>query len=139
MSQAFQAAVASYVLEGVFEKFPTLQVVLIEGGFAWMPPLMWRLDKTWQRMQDETPYLTKSPSDYIRSNMWVSTQPMEEPPQRQFFHQLLEQMDMNDRLLFATDYPHWDFDAPNRAIPVKLDKDVERQIMGGNALNLYRF
>lgn len=139
MPQAFQAQVASYVFDGVFEKFPTLQVVLIEGGFAWMPPLMWRLDKTWKRLGEEVPELTKPPSDYIRNNMWISTQPMEEPPQGRYFHQLLDQMDMNDRLLFATDYPHWDFDAPDRAIPVKLDKELERMIMAENARTLYRF
>ncbi|MEM7131862.1 MAG: amidohydrolase family protein [Chloroflexota bacterium] len=139
MPQAFQAQVASYALEGVFERFPGLKVVLIEGGFAWMPPLLWRLDKTWQRLGDEVPELKRPPSEYIRENIWISTQPMEEPNQRHHFHQLLEQLNMNDKLLFATDYPHWDFDSPDRAIPVKLDKELERNIMAENARNLYRF
>lgn len=138
MPQAFQAQVISYVYSGVFERFPTLKIVLIEGGFAWMPPLMWRMDKTWQRLGEETPLVQKPPSEYVRKHMWISTQPMEEPPQRRYFLQLLEQLDMNDRLLFATDYPHWDFDAPDRALPVKLPKDVERQIMAENARSLYR-
>ena len=139
MAQAFQPQVASLVLDGVFERFPTLKIVLIEGGFAWLPPLMWRLDKSWQRMGAEVPALTRPPSDYIREHIWLTTQPMEEPPQGRYFRQLLNQLDMNDHLLFATDYPHWDFDAPDRAIPVKLEAALERQIMAGNARALYRF
>lgn len=139
MPQAFQAQVTSYICEGVFELFPTLKVVLIEGGFAWMPPLMWRLDKQWQKLGAETPQVTRPPSETIRKHIWISTQPMEEPPQAKFFRQLLAQMDMNDRLLFATDYPHWDFDAPDRAIPVKLEKELEEKILAGNAKQLYRF
>jgi uncharacterized protein len=46
---------------------------------------------------------------------------------------------MNDRLLFATDYPHWDFDAPDQAFPVKLPAELEQGIMAGNAHSLYRF
>ena len=28
---------------------------------------------------------------------------------------------MDDRIMFSTDYPHWDFDSPDAALPVRLD------------------
>jgi len=139
MPQAFYAQVISMVTEGIFERFPTLKIVLIEGGFGWIPPLMWRLDQTWQRLKDEVPQVKRLPSEYIREHFWITTQPMEEPPQRQYFFQLLEQLGMNDRLMFATDYPHWDFDAPDRALPEGLSGALKRAILAENARRLYRF
>lgn len=137
MPQAFQAQVISMVYEGIFEHFPTLKIVLIEGGFAWLPPLMWRMDRTWEKLRDEIPHVKRPPSEIVREHFWITTQPMEEPPKGQYFRQLLEQMDMDDRLMFATDYPHWDFDAPDRAIPVQLDETLRRKIMAENARALY--
>lgn len=138
MPQAFQTQVISLVCEGIFEHFPSLKVVLIEGGFAWIPPLMWRLDRCWEKMCDEVPYLKKRPSSYIKKHFWMSTQPMEEPPQRSYFQQLLEQLDANNKLMFATDYPHWDFDSPDRALPIDVTSELRRKIMSDNARLLYR-
>lgn len=138
MPQAFQPQVASFVFSGVFEQFPTLKVVLIEGGLAWMPPLIWRLDSCWRRLGEEVPELHRLPSEYVREHFWITTQPMEEPPQAHYFTQLLDQMDMSDKLLFATDYPHWDFDSPTQALPSGLDQELRRAIMAENARKLYR-
>ena len=138
MPQTFQAQVASFVFEGVFERFPALKVVLIEGGLAWLPPLMWRMDRAWERLRDEVPDVDKPPSTYVREHFWLTTQPMEEPPKREQFLQLLAQLAMDDKLMFATDYPHWDFDAPDQAFPARLPADLERRIMNGNARALYR-
>ena len=139
MPQAFQTQVISLVCEGVFERFPALKFVLIEGGFAWFPPLMWRLDQNWKKLKEEVPDLKKLPSEYMKEHFWLSSQPVEEPPKREYFDLLLEQLNARERLMFATDYPHWDFDSPDRAFPTNLAPDVRRRIMADNARELYKF
>jgi predicted TIM-barrel fold metal-dependent hydrolase len=44
-----------------------------------------------------------------------------------------------DRILFSSDYPHWDFDDPFVAIPPHLGDEQRRQIYCGNARALYGF
>jgi predicted TIM-barrel fold metal-dependent hydrolase len=64
---------------------------------------------------------------------------MEEPDRPEQFVELLEQGNLYDRLMFATDYPHWDFDAPSDALPkVKLPDGFEQKLFFENALNFYR-
>ena len=43
-----------------------------------------------------------------------------------------------DRLLFASDYPHWDFDDPFRAFPAGMPRDRYKQILTANARSVYR-
>ena len=134
----FQDQVISLVCEGVFERFPTLKIVLVEGGFGWLPPLMWRLDRAWTKLKSEVPELKRLPSEYIREHFWFTTQPVEEPTRPEDFRQLLADLQMDDRILFATDYPHWDFDSPDQAIPAWLPEETRRAIMADNARALYR-
>lgn len=136
-SQAFQAQLISLVYEGVFERFPGLRFVIQEGGLAWLPPLMWRLDRSWKQLRSEVPHLERLPSEVIREHFWFTTQPIEEPEKPEYFGQFIEQLDMNDHLLFSSDYPHWDFDAPDTAIPHSLPRPVREAIMAGNARALY--
>ena len=135
-SAACQAAVASLAMEGVFEHFPTLKVVIIEGGFGWLPALGWRLDKHWQRLRSEVPHVKRPPSEYLKEHLWITTQPFEEPKDEA---QVLDVMRWIgwDRLLFATDYPHWDFDDPARVLPRGLERDKKRMIEAENARKLF--
>ena len=99
---------------------------------------MWRMDRAWEKLGSEVPEVKKPPSEYIREHCWFTTQPMEEPSQNKFFHQMLDAINMPDRIMFATDYPHWDFDAPNAAFPVKIDAELRQKIMVKNAQGLYK-
>ena len=125
-------------MEGVFERWPALKIVLIECGFGWLPALGWRLDKLWHRMRDEVSHVKRPPSEYIREHFWVSTQPMEEPEKPSHLMEVLDWIGP-DRVLFASDYPHWDFDDPFLALPPALDEARRAQIFSGNARALYGF
>ncbi|MCE3551399.1 amidohydrolase [Pseudonocardia sp. RS11V-5] len=138
LSGTTQSQLASLVLGGVFERFPGLRVVCIEGGFAWMPALMQRLDAVWRRLGDEIPDVVRPPSEYLREQVWVTTQPMEEPARPRQLLDVIEQMGA-DRIMFATDYPHWDSDDPVHAFPLKLPHDIETMIFRDNAARLYGF
>jgi hypothetical protein len=121
----------------VFERCRELKIVMIEAGFAWLPALGWRLDKIWKRLRDEVPHLRRAPSEYIRDHIWVSTQPMEETERPEHLVELMNWVGW-DRFMFASDYPHWDFDDPWVALPPALDDVRRTNIYCGNAQALYR-
>ena len=131
-----QSLLTSMVFEGVFERFPTLKLILVEAGFAWLPALSWRLDKLWNRMRAEIPHVTRPPSELIRQHVWLTTQPMEEPEPREHLLDTIEWIGW-EKLLFATDYPHWDFDEPSRALPIRVGKEQKEAFFLKNALELY--
>lgn len=135
-AQSCQSQVTSLVLEGVFERFPKLRVVFIESGFGWLPSLSWRLDTHWRKLKAENPELKRCPSEYVREHIWVTTQPMEEPERPQ---QLLDMLDWIgwDRVLYSSDYPHWDFDDPSRCLPAGVTQEQRDKLFLTNARALY--
>lgn len=137
-AQIFQAQVLSLVAEGTFDRFPDLRVALIEGGFTWMPALMWRLNKEWKGLRREVPWVKRLPSEYIHEHIRLTIQPVDAPPDPHHLQQIIEQLDSEDLLMFSTDYPHWHFDTPEEALPVTLPEGLTRKIMSENARAFYR-
>jgi uncharacterized protein len=139
--QAAFSHLASLIFEGVFDRLPSLRVVVVEGGYSWVAPFSWRLDRCWALLRDEVPDLLRKPSEYLREHVWFTTQPVEEPENPAWFAAMYEQMrsvGLSDRLMFSTDYPHWDFDAPSEAIPRALGEADRSAIMYRTASTLYR-
>lgn len=126
------ALLLSMLTEGVFEEFTSLRLVLVEGAFSWLPALMWRLDRIWQKMRSEMPNVRRPPSEYIRERVWVSSQPMDVFKEPAHLKQIIDWIGW-DRLCFATDYPHWDFDDPQHAFPFQMTPEQKRMVFTDNA------
>ncbi|WP_375425675.1 amidohydrolase family protein [uncultured Friedmanniella sp.] len=130
------AQVNSLVCEGVFVRFPTLRVVIVEGGLSWLPALMWRMDKNYRALRDTVPWLRRLPSEYVLEHVRLTTQPLEEPERPEHLAQVLALMDPSRTVMFSSDYPHWDGDHPGLALR-QLDPLLRARIMGGTAAELY--
>jgi len=132
---------SSLIFEGAFDRFPGLRIALIEQAWSWAVPFMWRLDHSWKMLRAEVPHLERRPSEYLAEHFWFATQPMEEPEHLEEFAPLLEMFHEGfgtDKLMFSSDYPHWDSDSPYEAVPAYLPEATRRRILGENAAELYR-
>jgi uncharacterized protein len=130
------ALATSLVCSGVFDRLPDLQVVLVEGAIGWAPSLLWAMDAGWAQLREDLPHLRKPPSDYFREHFWFTTQPIEEPDSPEDFAYLLDATGLSDRIVFASDYPHWDFDSPTTGLR-HLPKQLRQKILFDNAPRLY--
>jgi uncharacterized protein len=137
LSQAFQCQLVSLVSGGVFAQFPDLRVVLAESGVTWLPSLLWRFDKDWKGIRREAPWVNRPPSEIVRSHVWLTLQPLDHPGEPGQLREVLEQLPAPEGLLFASDYPHWQFDAPEEALPAGLPAEWDRKVRLENAEALY--
>jgi predicted TIM-barrel fold metal-dependent hydrolase len=135
---AGMAHIMSLIFGGVLEQFPDLKVAVLETGYTWLPHLMWRLDQQYRGLRIEVPWLKKLPSQYIREQVKLSTQPAEEVDTSHFL-QLIDMMGSDRILMFSTDYPHFDFDSPLRALPPRLPEELRNRIVRQNAIDFYGF
>lgn len=90
------------------------------------------MDGLFERFRGEVPHLKLRPSEYLRRNFWFTTQPMEEPEKPEHLRQMLDWMGW-DRILFASDYPHWDSDDPRYAFKIRMSETERRGIFVSNA------
>ncbi|MBI3966074.1 MAG: amidohydrolase [Chloroflexi bacterium] len=133
----YAAHFTSLIAEGVFERFPTLKFVFIEGGFSWLVPLVWRLDQHWTELRSEIPNVKRRPSEYLAEHIRFTSQPIEEPADERQLLRVLDWLAGDRILMFATDYPHWDGDYEPRQLFRGLAPEARQRIFRDNALELY--
>ena len=68
--------------------------------------------------------------------MWFTSQPSDEPENPEDLRQIIDWLGW-DRLLFATDYPHWDMDNPDFALRCRMSEAERRLIYNANARAVY--
>ena len=128
------AHLASLIAHGVFETWPTLKVLLVETGVAWVGPILWRLDADYKALHRETPWLKRLPSEYFRDHIRLATQPLEQPPNQEHLWAVLEAIDGERTLMFASGYPHWNFTAPDS---LNIPGEWRERIFDTNAREFY--
>jgi predicted TIM-barrel fold metal-dependent hydrolase len=98
---------------------------------------MWRMDQHFERFRTEVPHLKRRPSEYVKEHFWFTTQPIDEPDEARHLRSLIEWVGV-DRLLFSSDYPHWDFDDPRFAFKAPLSEAERIKIFQTNARAVYK-
>jgi hypothetical protein len=133
---AIMANIVSMVSTGVVVRFPDLKIGVTEAGISWMPFVCQRLDKEYLERRREVPFLTERPSHYVK-RIYVATQPIEEPERLRDLVTLVELYEGDDTTIYASDWPHHDFDHPMKLNQVPFSEEQRRKIFGENALELF--
>ncbi|HEX4668448.1 MAG TPA: amidohydrolase family protein [Solirubrobacterales bacterium] len=134
--QTFQAQLLSLVGEGLFEKFPKLRVSLLESGFTWLGPTLWRMDKEWKGLRRDVPWVKQLPSKTVHEHIKVSVQPLDAGPP-EGFRRAVEWLDSDELLMYASDYPHGQGDCISQLLDV-LPEAAHAKLMAANAAAQYR-
>jgi predicted TIM-barrel fold metal-dependent hydrolase len=135
-AQAFQSQLGSLIAEGVFAKFPDLKVVLIESGVTWLPGFLWRFAKFWRGVRAEVPWVDRPPQEIVREHVRLTIQPFDAPDEPETVERLIDHLGGDDILLYASDFPHWQFDG-EEALPPGLPDALRRKVLIDNPLATY--
>jgi predicted TIM-barrel fold metal-dependent hydrolase len=131
--------ITSLIFNGMFERLPSLKLLVAESGLAWLPGFAAALDSSYELMRRESRWVRKWPSEYLREHVRVGTQPCE--ASRISDHELVDQLrtleGIEDMLCFSSDYPHWDNDVSS-FIEAVFPADWHAQIFRDNALRILR-
>lgn len=134
---------AAVIFSGALERHPRLRIVLAETGIGWLPYMLERMDDTYGKFLDAGEYwrrhgglaLTMPPSAYFRRQVWATFQTD---------HAGLRLLDAlgEDRVMWASDYPHADSTWPESQKAIEdnfkaVPAGARRRVLCENARQLY--
>lgn len=128
------------IFQGVPERFPDLEFVFQEAGIAWLPYWMWRLDDHYLELSHELPEIDKMPTDYIREQYYVSTQPLGHTAEHPKHLAQIIDMIGPETIMYSADLPHGDFDPPEELfdrVKTHFEEEEVRAMMGQNAIDVF--
>ena len=132
-------SLTDYLMSGVFERIPNLQVAYSEGQIGWIPYVLDRADKVWAENRGWGGVADKvkvPPSQAYREHVFGCF--FDDP------HGLksLDEIGV-ETITFETDYPHSDSTWPHsRKVAMELMRDLDDdtivQIVRSNAIRMLR-
>jgi predicted TIM-barrel fold metal-dependent hydrolase len=137
------------MLSGVFDRFPRLKFVMTEGGCAWVPSLLERLDGMLESVRTTGQIgelrfkpehrLPKSATEYFHQNIWLGVS----------FPKIADAAAARtslgfDKIMWGSDYPHDEGTYPYTKLALRQvfhdwrEADL-RKVLAGNAASVYGF
>lgn len=136
---AMMGHVASLIMQGVFERFPSLRVLCVGGGAMWLPAYAWRLDYWFKTNFREAPWLTRLPSEYLADHLRLATHSLEAPADTARLAAALRTWPGIERqLVYASAYPERTSESPT-SISRRLPSEWHAAVFHDNASELFRF
>jgi predicted TIM-barrel fold metal-dependent hydrolase len=141
-TKAFYPALSmcDLIFSGVFERYPRLQLAIVEFELAWAPHLLSTMDYTYRERHEEAIYRFKGnvlPSDFFHRNVCLSFQ-------EDAVGIRLRDVIGVDNMMWGSDYPHSESTFP-QSLKILADilagapEDEQAKIVGGNTARLYGF
>jgi uncharacterized protein len=136
-------ALAAVIFSGALERYPSLKIVLAETGIGWLPYMLERMDDTYRKFLDAPDFwrsqshlaLAMPPSAYFRRQIWATFQ-------SDLAGMRLLDVLGEDRVMWASDYPHADSTWPESRKAIEdnfhaVAEGARRRILCENARELY--
>jgi hypothetical protein len=133
---------ASMITKGVPVRHPDLEFVVQEAGLGWIPYFERRFDAEYSGKREDAPMLEKPPSEYLRDQFYFTSQPVEGADDPQYIQHTVRMFGGGERLMFASDYPHLDFDHSDellRLLRGEFSDEEVAAVYGETAMEVYDF
>lgn len=132
--------VTSLLTNGIPELYD-VPLVFQEAGLGWVPYLAHRLDAEYFPQREDAPLLERPPSEYMREEFYYTSQPIEGlQTAPEYVRTTVRQMGGTENLLWASDYPHHDFDYLDTIVQTlhgEFDIPELAAIFGGTAHEVF--
>ena len=117
---------ATLIIDGMFGRHPDLRFVFADGGYDILTPLMWRLDTFWMSMRDQTPWVDRFPSEYLRDHVRFCSSAFDGPTDGGQAERWLDFTDKADLLMYGSSYPHWSTSSPDAVVAGSTTRSGKR-------------
>jgi predicted TIM-barrel fold metal-dependent hydrolase len=134
--QGFRHIWGQLTFGGVFDRFPGLRVVFVEGGVCWVASMLHDADMIWNSFPNSmNPKLAHPPSWYWFNHCYATF--MTDPAGLELLHRIGA-----DRVMWSSDYPHQEstFGYTRSAIQAVFDSTTVENaqlILGKTALKVF--
>ena len=133
-------AVTAMMFTEVFERYPKLQVGIVQHELSWVPHFLYMMDSVYKERQMFTTYRFKNdmlPSDIFHRNVFAESQADDAGIR-------LRDIIGVDNLLWGNDYPHSESTFPKSReildlIFADVPGDERSKIVSGNTARIYQY